>query len=123
VDLCIDKVVITREMTFPSYSAPVSSCIIITVSMHAVAGYSTFAFLLLSFLLLLRVKLLQSSLLLLVAGFTTVACIPAVDGHFCCCLRPFTLVPDVLTVAGLPALVVSPVLFCVPAVAFIPACC
>jgi hypothetical protein len=41
-------------------------------------------------------------LLLLVAGFTTVACIPAVDGHFCCCLRPFTLVPDVLTVAYLP---------------------
>jgi hypothetical protein len=28
VDLCRDKVVITREMTFPSYSAPVSSCIV-----------------------------------------------------------------------------------------------
>jgi hypothetical protein len=27
VDLCRDKVVIAREMTFPSYSAPVSSCI------------------------------------------------------------------------------------------------
>jgi hypothetical protein len=30
VDLCRDKVVITREMTFPSYSAPVSSCIDLT---------------------------------------------------------------------------------------------
>ncbi len=27
MDLCRDKVVITCEMTFPSYSAPVSSCI------------------------------------------------------------------------------------------------
>jgi hypothetical protein len=25
--------------------------------------------------------------------------------HTCCCWRPFTLVPDVLTVAGLPAIV------------------
>ncbi len=66
----------------------------------------------LSFLLLLAVKLLRSYLLLLVAGFT-VACIPAVNGHFCCCLRPFTLVPDVLTVAGLPAIVASLVLLAV----------
>jgi hypothetical protein len=35
---------------------------------------------LLSFLLLWAVKLLQSSLLLIVAGFPTVACIPAVNG-------------------------------------------
>jgi hypothetical protein len=28
VDLCRDKVVIAREMTFPSYSAPICSCIL-----------------------------------------------------------------------------------------------
>ncbi len=44
---------------------------------------------------------------MLVVGFTTVAYIPVVDGHFCCCLHPFTLVPDVFTVAGLPGIVVS----------------
>ncbi len=52
------------------------------------------------------VNLLQSSLLLLVVGFTTVGCIPAVDGmNSCCCWRPFTLVPHVLPVAGLPSIV------------------
>ncbi len=77
------------------------SSLMLTVSLHAVAGYTTFASfcwrpycvgrllvafisVVASFLLFLAVKLLQSSLLLLVAGFTTVACIPAVDGNLCC---------------------------------------
>jgi hypothetical protein len=67
-------------------------------------------------------KLLQSLLLLLVAGFAIVACIPAVDGHFCCCLRLFTIVPDVLIVADLPAIVALLEVVGVPAVAFVPAC-
>jgi hypothetical protein len=62
-------------------------------------------------------------MLLLVAGFTTVACIPAVGGHFRCCLRLFTIVPDVHTVAGLPAIVAFLEVVGVPAVAFVPACC
>ncbi len=36
MDLCRDKVVITRKMTFPSYSAPVSSCITASPSTQCV---------------------------------------------------------------------------------------
>ncbi len=80
--------------------------------------------LLLSFLLwFVSSKLLQSLLFWLVAGFATVACIPVVDGHFCCCLHLFTIVPDVLTVAGLPAIVAFLEVVGVPAVAFVFACC
>ncbi len=126
------------------HDVPIVPALMLPVSLHVVADYTTFASipLLLESLLswpssccfyscccflfcccFVSSKLLQSLLLLLVAAFATVACIPAVDGHFCCCLRLFTIVSDVLIVAGLPAIVVFLEVVGVPAVAFVPACC
>jgi hypothetical protein len=68
--------------------------------------------------LLLRAVIL-SSLLLLAAGFTSVACVPAHAGSLAVAGVP--LFSDVLTVAGLPAIASVPGLG-VPAIVFVPCC-
>ncbi len=88
----------------------------VLASLLRVCGVPADGITMLAFLLFRAVML--SSLLLLAAGLTYVACVPALAGFLAVAGVP--LFADVLTVAGLPAIVGVPGVLGVPAI--VPCC-